>query len=150
MVRSFGVSTDFQRIMGLALSNAMVAASGSLVAQYQGFADVTMGVGMIVQGLASVILGQAILGRMTIWRAATAAVLGSVLYRIVIQLSLLVGFNPNDMKLISAVLVILALLIPQWKLIPRLRKLLHAERRTPEERMAARLVRENAALDQED
>lgn len=146
MVRSFGVSTDFQKILGLSLSNGLVGVSGSLVAQYQGFADVSMGVGIIVAGLASVIIGQAILGRLTIWRAATAAVLGSVIYRVVIQIALMVGLNPNDMKLISAVLVVLALLVPQWKLFPRLNKALGFKRRTPEERMTARLVKENAAL----
>lgn len=150
MVRSFGVSTDFQKILGLSISNGLVAVSGSLIAQYQGFADVQMGIGIIVAGLASVILGQAIVGRLSIWRAATAAVVGSVLYRLVIQIALMVGLNPNDMKLVSAILVVLALLIPQWKLIPRLNKVLGFKKRTPEERMTDRLVNENAALDAED
>ena len=119
MIRSFGVSTDTQKILGLALSNGLVALSGSLIAQYQGFADVSMGIGMIVAGLASVIIGQAILGRLTVFRAATAVVLGAVLYRIVIQLALEAGLNPNDMKLISAVLVVLALVLPQMKLFKR-------------------------------
>lgn len=150
MVRSFGISTDNQKILGLALSNGMVAAAGSLIAQYQGFADVSMGIGMIVAGLASVIIGQAILGRLTIWRAATATVVGAVVYRVVIQLALMIGFNPNDMRLISAILVILALLIPQWKLLPRLNKVFHFKRRTPDERMEDRLIHENAALAEED
>ena len=115
MVRSFGVSTDAQKILGLALSNGLVAIAGSLIAQYQGFADVGMGIGMIVAGLASVIIGQALIGRLTVWRAASAVVLGSVLYRVVIQIALLAGLNPNDMKLISAILVIAALVLPQWK-----------------------------------
>ncbi|WP_182354387.1 ABC transporter permease [Flaviflexus huanghaiensis] len=119
MIRSFGVSTDTQKILGLSLSNGLVALSGSLIAQYQGFADVSMGIGMIVAGLASVIIGQAIIGRLTVYRAATAVVLGAVLYRIVIQLALQAGLNPNDMKLISAVLVVLALVLPQMKLFKR-------------------------------
>lgn len=119
MIRSFGVSTDLQKILGLALSNGMVAVSGALIAQYQGFADATMGIGMIVAGLASVIIGQAIFGRLTIFRAATAVVIGSVLYRVVIQLALMAGLNPNYLKLISAVLVVLALIIPQWKIFKR-------------------------------
>ncbi len=147
MARSFGVSTDFQKTLGLALSNGMVALSGSLVAQYQGFADVSMGIGIIVAGLASVIIGQAIVGRLTIWKAAAAAVLGAVLYRVVLQLALMMGLNPNYMKLVSAALVVLALLIPQWKLGARLNKLLGWRRRTPEQRMTDRLVMENAALD---
>lgn len=115
MIRSFGVSTDAQKILGLALSNGLVAIAGSMIAQYQGFADVGMGIGMIVAGLASVIIGQALIGRLTILRAASAVVVGSVLYRVVIQIALSAGLNPNDMKLISAVLVVLALVLPQWK-----------------------------------
>ncbi|MFT0763281.1 ABC transporter permease [Actinomyces sp. F1_1611] len=149
MISSFGVSTDFQKILGLCLSNGMVAVSGALIAQYQGFADVGMGIGMIVSGLASVIIGQAILGRLTIWRAATAVVVGAVLYRVVIQLALLVGFNPNDMKLISAVLVILALLLPQWRGFGRIRRAIGLRWRSPEEKTRARLARENAALEED-
>lgn len=115
MIRSFGVNTDNQKILGLALSNGLVALCGSLIAQFQGFADIGMGIGMIVAGLASVIIGQAILGRSSVWIAATAVVLGSVLYRVVIQLALMAGLNPNDMKLISAVLVVAALVVPQWR-----------------------------------
>ena len=70
-------------------------------------------------GLASVIIGQAIIGRLTVFRAATAVVVGAVLYRVVIQLALQVGLNPNDMKLISAILVVLALVLPQVKLFKR-------------------------------
>lgn len=120
MIRSFGVSTDAQKILGLALSNGLVALCGALIAQYQGFADIGMGIGMIVAGLASVILGQAVFGRMTIFRASLAVVVGSVLYRVVIQLALMAGLNPNDMKLISAILVILALVIPQFKIFSTL------------------------------
>lgn len=115
MIRSFGVNTDNQKILGLALSNGLVALCGALIAQFQGFADIGMGIGMIVAGLASVIIGQAILGRSSVRVAAAAVVLGSVLYRVVIQLALEGGLNPNDMKLISAVLVVLALVLPQWK-----------------------------------
>lgn len=148
MIRSFGVSTDFQKMLGLALSNGLVAISGALVAQYQGFADVGMGIGMIVAGLASVIIGQAVFGRTTIWRAATAVVIGAVLYRVVIQLALMVGFNPNDMKLISAVLVILALIVPQWRGFSRLRRSIGLTWKSPEEKTKARLARENAALEE--
>lgn len=115
MIRSYGVNTDNQIILGLALSNGLVALSGALIAQYQGFADVGMGIGMIVAGLASVIIGQALVGRLTIIRAATAVVVGAVLYRVVIFGALRVGLDANDMKLVSAVLVILALILPQWR-----------------------------------
>ena len=129
MIRSFGVSTDAQKVLGLALANGLVAISGSIIAQYQGFADVGMGIGMIVAGLASVIIGQALIGRLTVLRAATAVVVGSVLYRLVIQIALSAGLNPNDMKLISAVLVVLALVLPQWKVF---HKVPSAFRRRPE------------------
>lgn len=114
MIRTFGVSTDRQKLLGLALSNGLVALSGAMIAQFQGFADIGMGIGMIVAGLASVIIGQAILGRGSIWRAAIAVVAGSVLYRVFIQYALILGLEPNDMKLVSAVLVVLALVLPQW------------------------------------
>jgi len=115
MIRSFGVSTDNQKILGLALSNGLVAMSGAVVAQYQGFADVGMGIGVILIGLASVIVGQAIFTQRYIWLAALAVVIGAVIYRLVIQFALGAGLEVNDMKLISAVLVIAALLLPKWK-----------------------------------
>ena len=119
MIRSFGVNTDNQKILGLCLSNGMVGLSGALIAQYQGFADIGMGIGMIVVGLASVILGQGIFGSRTVIVATTAVILGSVLYRLVITAALGVGLNPSDMKLISAVLVVIALVLPQFKVYKR-------------------------------
>jgi putative tryptophan/tyrosine transport system permease protein len=122
MIRSFGVNTDQQKILGLALSNGLVGMCGAVIAQYQGFADIGMGIGLILAGLASVIIGQAIFGQRTILVAALAVVIGSVLYRVVIQLSLEVGLNPNDMKLVSAILVILALIVPQLPFFKRRRR----------------------------
>ncbi|WP_411733157.1 ABC transporter permease [Paeniglutamicibacter sp.] len=115
MIRSLGVNTDNQKILGLALSNGMVGISGAVIAQFQGFADIGMGIGVILIGLASVIVGQAIFGQKFIWIAAIAVVFGSVAYRLVIQLALEAGLEVNDMKLISAVLVVIALLLPRWK-----------------------------------
>ncbi len=115
MIRSFGVSTDNQKILGLAISNGFVGLAGALIAQYQGFADIGMGIGVILIGLASVIVGQAIFGQKAIWIACIAVVFGSVIYRLVIQLALNAGLEVNDMKLISAVLVVVALILPQWK-----------------------------------
>ena len=120
MVSSFGVSTDRMKILGLALSNGFVGLCGAFVAQYQGFADIGMGIGLILVGLASVIIGQAIFGSRLIVVSTLAVVLGAVVYRIVIALALDLGFEPNDMKLISAVLVVLALILPQWKVFRRL------------------------------
>lgn len=113
MIRALGANTNVHKVVGLALSNGLVAGAGALVAQYQGYADSGMGIGMIVAGLASVIIGQAVLGRRSVPRAAFAVVIGAVMYRVVIQLALSAGLNPNDMKLISAILVVLALVIPQ-------------------------------------
>src|SRR5690606_11265012 len=93
MVRSLGVSTDFTTILTLALSNGFVAACGALVAQYQGFADISMGIGLILVGLASVILGQALLGRRRVCQAVLAAVVGAVVYRLIIFAALWVGLD---------------------------------------------------------
>ncbi|MFD2369265.1 ABC transporter permease [Brevibacillus sp. GCM10020057] len=123
MIRSFGVNTDTTTIIGLALSNGLVAVSGAWVAQYQGFADVGMGIGMIVIGLASVIVGEVLFGSSSIFRATLAVVLGSIVYRLVIALALQAGLNPSDMKLITALIVIVALTVPTiakgiWKKQP--------------------------------
>ncbi|XOS91736.1 ABC transporter permease [Brevibacillus laterosporus] len=112
MIRSYGVGTDGTLIMGLALSNALVALSGALIAQYQGFGDVNMGIGMIIIGLASVIIGEVIVGDKSIMRATLAVIIGSLLYRFVIAYALKIGLSPGDMKLITALLVIVALTLP--------------------------------------
>lgn len=115
MIRSFNVSTDRMKIMGLMISNGLVGLGGAVVAQFQGFADIGMGIGLILVGLASVIVGQAIFGTRVVMQATLAVVLGAVVYRLAIQFALNAGLNPNDMKLMSAVLVVTALLLPQWK-----------------------------------
>ncbi|MFF2272442.1 ABC transporter permease [Agromyces sp. NPDC058136] len=119
MIRSFGVNTHFTTILTLAISNALVALCGALVAQYQGFADVSMGIGLILVGLASVIIGQAIIAGRSVWVATFAVLVGAIVYRLVIFLALAAGLNPNDMKLISAVLVVAALLLPRWGFLKR-------------------------------
>ncbi|XID95234.1 ABC transporter permease [Paenibacillaceae bacterium WGS1546] len=113
MIRSFGANTDGAKIMGVSLSNGLVAVSGALIAQQGGFADVTMGVGMIVIGLASVIIGEAIFGARTVFIATLAVVFGSIIYRIVIALALRVElFKASDLKLVTALIVIVALVVP--------------------------------------
>lgn len=112
MIRSFGVNTDTTTIIGLTLSNGMVAASGAWFAQYQGFADVGMGIGMIVIGLASVIVGEVLFGSSSIFRVTLAVIGGSIVYRLVIALALQAGLDPSDMKLITALIVIIALTVP--------------------------------------
>ena len=112
MIRANGVNTDVTVILGLLLSNGLVAISGALVAQSNGFADVGMGVGTIVIGLASVIIGEVLFGTPSFWRCLISVVLGSVVYRIVIAVVLQMGMPPNDLKLFTAILVAAALALP--------------------------------------
>jgi putative ABC transport system permease protein len=113
MIRSLGANTDNTTILGVSLSNGLVALSGAVIAQQSGFADITMGVGMIVIGLASVIIGEAIFGARTVFYATLAAVLGSIVYRIVVALALRVEWlKASDLKLITAIIVIVALVLP--------------------------------------
>ncbi|ADH98252.1 ABC transporter permease [Salisediminibacterium selenitireducens] len=114
MIRSFSANTDHLYIIGLGLSNALVAFSGALIAQVGGFADVGMGIGMIIIGLASVIIGEALFGTKTIARVTFAVIGGAVIYRIVVTLALRVDFlDTGDMKLITALIVIAALVTPK-------------------------------------
>lgn len=115
MIKSLGVNTDVTKIVGLSLSNALVALSGAYVAQYQHFADIGMGIGTIIAGLASVIIGEVLLGSPTIWRALLAVIGGSFFYRLVIAVVLWMGLQPTDLKLMTAILVVLALASPQIK-----------------------------------
>lgn len=113
MIRSFGVNTDHTTILGISLSNGLVALSGALIAQESTFADSSMGIGMIVIGLASVIIGEAIFGAKNVFRATLAVILGSIIYRIVVALALRVPWmESSDLKLITAIIVIIALLFP--------------------------------------
>lgn len=113
MVRSLGVSVDAMTIFGLSMSNGLIALSGALIAQYQGFADVQMGIGIIVIGLASVIIGEALVGGRTLGLLITGAVMGSVLFRLLVAIALRWGLDPNDLKLITAIFVFAALVMPQ-------------------------------------
>ena len=117
MARANGINTGFNKVLGLVLSNGIVAMSGGLLAQYQGFADINMGRGAIVIGLAAVIIGDVIFGKLfkNFALRLLAAVLGGVIYYIVIQLVLQMGLNANDLKLFSALVVALFLGVPYWK-----------------------------------
>lgn len=115
MIRSFGAHTDHTIILGLSLSNGLVALSGGLIAQQSGFADISSGIGMIVIGLASVIIGEAIFGAKTVFFATLAAILGSIVYRIVVAFALRVEWlEQTDLKLITAVIVVFALVLPTF------------------------------------
>ena len=117
MARANGINTGFNKVLGLVLSNGIVALSGGLLAQYQGFADINMGRGAIVIGLAAVIIGDVIFSKLfkNFALRLLAAVLGGVIYYIVIQLVLQMGLNANDLKLFSALVVALFLGVPYWK-----------------------------------
>ena len=115
MIRAMGVNTDDMFLLGLVLSNGLVAVSGAFVAQDNGFADVGMGAGTIVIGLASVIIGEVVFGSRNFKNSQISVVLGSILYRIVIAVVLYLGMPPNDLKLFTAILVAIALSLPLVK-----------------------------------
>ena len=113
MVRALGANVEGYRIFGLALANGLIALSGALLAQYQGFADAQMGIGMVVWGLASVIIGEALTGgTRSLGLTLTGAIFGSVLFRELVAIALRAGLNPNDLKLITAIFVFAALVLP--------------------------------------
>ncbi|MEJ2229905.1 MAG: ABC transporter permease [Nitrospirales bacterium] len=112
MIRALGVNVGTMITLGLALSNGLIALAGALLAQFQGFADVQMGIGMIVLGLASVIIGEAMVGTQNVGLTIVGAVMGSILFRLLVAIALRWGLNPNDLKLITALFVFLALVLP--------------------------------------
>ncbi|MBJ9990399.1 MULTISPECIES: ABC transporter permease [Paenibacillus] len=131
MIRSFGANTDTTTVLGVSLANGLVALSGALVAQESGFADISMGIGMIVIGLASVIIGEAIFGATNVIHTTISVVLGAIVYRIVVALALRVEWlDTSDLKLITAIIVIIALVLPTARRALRQKQL--AKRRTEE------------------
>jgi len=122
MIRALGVNVDTMMILGLALSNGLIALAGSLLTQYQGFADVQMGIGMIVWGLASIIIGEALVGVRDLGFVIVGALMGSILFRLIVALALRGGLDPNDLKLVTAVFVFVALVLPSFAQRLRQRK----------------------------
>ena len=114
MIRAQGVNNHFMVVFALALSNALVALAGAMLAQYQGFADVQMGIGMMVWGLASIIIGEALVGKSSMGLTITSVILGTILFRLLIAIALRWGLNPNDLKLVTALFVFVALVSPTW------------------------------------
>lgn len=112
MIRALGVNVENMIVLGLAVSNGLVGLAGALLAQYQGFADVQMGIGMIVWGLASIIIGEALVGVRQLGLIIAGAVMGSVLFRLLVAIALRGGLDPNDLKLVTAVFVFAALVLP--------------------------------------
>lgn len=115
MARAQGINTNAAKCMGLALSNGIIALAGAMLAQYQGFADVSMGVGSIAIGLASVIIGEVIFGTGTLPRTLFSLVLGAISYRVIIALVLELGMRATDLKLFTALTVVAALYLPYLK-----------------------------------
>jgi len=112
MIRALGVDVRNMIVLGLALSNGLVALAGALLAQYQGFADVQMGIGLVVWGLASVIIGEALVGASSPGLVIVGTVMGSLLFRLLVAIALRAGLDPNDLKLVTAVFVFAALVLP--------------------------------------
>ena len=117
MARAQGINTNFNKVLGLMLSNGLVALSGALLGQYQGFADVNMGRGAIVIGLAAVIIGEAVFGKIfhNFGLTLLAVTLGSIIYYFVLQIVIWLGLDTDLLKLLSASLVAVFLAIPTWK-----------------------------------
>lgn len=115
MARAQGINTNNMITLGLVISNGLVAFSGSLIAQSQSFADVQMGIGSIVIGLASVIIGEVIFGKKNFFQRLLSLAAGAITYRIIIALVLRMGMPANDLKLFTALTVVVALSLPAWK-----------------------------------
>ncbi len=109
MVRAAGISSDNMKLLGLSVSNGFVGLAGGLLAQYQGYSDIGMGVGMVVIGLASVIIGEVIFGTSNLLRRLIAVALGAIVYRLILAIALNLGMQATDMKLVSAIIVVIAL-----------------------------------------
>lgn len=112
MARSLGISTNQTKMIGLMLSNGLVAAAGALIAQDNGYADISMGIGTIVIGLASVIIGEVVFGNLYFVHRLICVILGAIIYRFIIMFVLLIGLQPNDLKLISAFILAICLALP--------------------------------------
>lgn len=115
MVRASSINADMMKMIGLVMANALVALSGGVLTQYQGSCAITGGTGMMVIGLASVIVGEAFLHRSSVSSKLISAVIGAVIYRFLLTLALQAGIEANDLKLLSAVLVVIAISLPLLK-----------------------------------
>jgi len=116
MILSLGVDIDKTKIVGLALSNGFIAFSGALIAQNHGFADIGMGIGILVAGAAAVLIGETIFGDRTVGWWVFAAVVGMLIYQFLAAAALRVGLTANDLKLVTAVLLLAALAIPRFRM----------------------------------
>ena len=115
LARSLGIKTDRMKILGLTLSNGVIALSGALIAQNDGYADVNKGIGVIVIGLASIIIGEVIFQELTLAERLIAIVVGSIIYQLLILIVIKLGFDTTYLKLFSAIILAICLMIPQMK-----------------------------------
>lgn len=120
LVNTLGVNTGRVKIMGLMIANGLAALSGSLMCQYQKFADIGMGTGTVVIGLAAVIVGKAVFGKAKFLKHSTAVILGSIIYKTSIGVALKLGLRPSDMKLITAVFFVLVIVLQKQALLHKL------------------------------
>ena len=109
VVSSLGVNKNIVKVLGLSISNALVALSGALTAQNQGFSDITMGTGIVVMGLAAVIIGTSIFGKLSMIKVTTLSIFGAIIYKLVVAIALWMKLNPNDLKILTAILVAISL-----------------------------------------
>jgi len=115
MAQSIGIKTDRMTIMGLMLSNGLIAFGGAVIAQNNGYADINMGIGIIVIALASIIIGEVAFGDLSLNGRLVAVIVGSILYRLVLLAVLSLGFSTNDLNLISAIVLAVAMMLPQLR-----------------------------------
>ncbi|WP_462427479.1 ABC transporter permease [Fusobacterium varium] len=115
LIISLGLNEKTLKIYGLMLANSLVALSGAILAQYQGFADVGMGTGTIITGLASIIIGDALFGKKKVIKISMMVIFGTIIYRTIIALSLKVGMNASDLKLKTSALVVIIIFLKEKK-----------------------------------
>ena len=115
MARSLGIKTDRMKILGLTLSNGVIGLSGALISQNDGYADVSKGIGVIVIGLAAIIIGEVLFGELDFWERLVAVVVGSIIYQLIIFLIIYLGFDTTYLKIISSGILALCLMVPQLK-----------------------------------
>lgn len=128
MIISLGINTGAIKIFAISLSNAFIALSGGILAQYQGFSDINMGTGIMIMGLASIIIGSNLFRKLNLANSSILCILGTLIYRTSIALSLKIGFNPSDLKLISSIIVIIALSLGSGKGMLKKKKALMEEK----------------------
>ncbi|HSB53928.1 MAG TPA: hypothetical protein VLD58_06210, partial [Gemmatimonadales bacterium] len=120
MARALGVNVDHMLILGLGLANGLVGISGALEAQFLGYANVQMGVGAVVTGLATLLIGEALMGKRPLWRWVGSALVGAVVYRSLVAAAVRAGLNANALRLLTALMVLVVLLLPRLKrFLPR-------------------------------